>query len=153
METLALNLPEKKEQRELPTADEWNQLKAMMQLPFGTMKFLIDGYNVTFQRTMASANKLTTMTYVNGEFRGGWSTCDNDQPKHEEAKRFLQLRSKAYHSVKEQKRMKRTLGAKYARSIGVDKKHYWCDPCWNSFNSLKAHLLKHNKNITMVKDT
>lgn len=134
----------------LPTEEEWKQLETAMQSPFGEIKFEIDGYIATFQRKFLSANKITTMVYVDGYFKGGWMFCEKDKPKHEEARRFLQLKSKALYSSKQKENALKTLGKKLYTQMGYESKFYYCDPYWKSFRSLKAHLLKNNKNIRVL---
>ena len=56
------------------TKAEWQLVADGLSGTWGIVELEIDGFNITLQRCLISKNRLGTMTYVNGEFKGKWIT-------------------------------------------------------------------------------
>ncbi|BCS94597.1 hypothetical protein DSLASN_02290 [Desulfoluna limicola] len=141
------------ESRPMTDAD-WDQIKKMMDMPYGQARLMVDGFEVIFQQHIEK-RKLITVTYVNGQLKGEWiaaaedGTCD---AKHEEARRFFMPRARSLYSAKEIKAVQRFHGKKEATKCAA-KKTYSFTPLWKSANSLRKHLEAHNKEIRVVNIT
>lgn len=129
------------------TDEEWKKVEEALRCPpFGFVKLKADGYEltITFARDK-SPMKYCLAVYVNGQMKFEWITEDCD------------IRRKFYHrSVRKQ------VSKKGLKEIGITEKQYEkvtgckneCEfymPYWGSFARLKAHLIKNNDSIELVR--
>lgn len=129
--------------------EEWNEIQTMLTGAFGRVELLIDGFEVVFRIERIRNLKYGIMTYVNGEFRGAWLLEDS-----EIGKRFYRPVSKFVHTTKTRTDLIRLYGGKRCKKEElerINKKHLFLDPIWNSVKTLRCHLEKNNKEISLVK--
>ena len=103
-----------------------------------------DGYKINFHESRIKS-KIVISLYVNGEIKGEWFNKDC-----EERKRFYQEhKSRFYKSRLQEARMR-----KLAKNVGHEfRSHYsYWTMHWSSFKSLKAHLIKNNKEIKWLNE-
>ncbi len=130
---------------------DWDDLKQQMASPYGYMKLKCDQYEVTLeQRVDSKGRKWETWIFVDGVIKGEWCKPDeNGNPMFEETRRFLRKSSKAYFRAKEVEQYRKAFGKRRAAEIAA-KRHIWFNADWNSFNSLKKHLLANNTSIERI---
>ena len=124
--------------------EEWEKVEKSLFGCFEKVVLLIDGFEVTVVVEPYTALKNVFTVYVNGSWKGKWLSEDC-----EERRRFYQKHTKNLLSRKDQKRLARE---KKAIRDAVGKTTYdWYTPYWTSFKSMKAHFIKNNKSIELVK--
>lgn len=124
--------------------EEWEKVEKSLFGCFEKVVLLIDGLEVTVVVEPYMALKNVFTVYVNGSLKGKWLSEDC-----EERRRFYQKHTKNLLSRKDQKRLARE---KKAIRDAVGKTTYdWYTPYWTSFKSMKAHFIKNNKSIELVK--
>lgn len=125
------------------TKEEWAEVEKKLQSPWGSVDLMCDGYKLTLQ-VQRDKMRLIIMIFVDGEFKGIWfNEC-------EERRRFFQPCKRKIYKAKTFKGFsKRTL-----KSMQIDPNetitHY--RPFWTAFRPLKAHLIKNNTSIELVKE-
>lgn len=130
--------------------EDWDALKAQMESPYGVMDLQCDQYKLTLQQQTSSKSKSwATTVYVDGVLKGGWCLADGDQPKHEEARRFLRKVTRALNSRKYVEAYRKAFGKRAADKLAAQTYVYF-SPTWSSFNSLKKHLLANNTSIERI---
>ena len=142
---------EEVESRPITDAD-WDEIKAMMDRPYGRAALIIDGFRVDLQQQI-SKRKIVTVTFVNGSWKGEWLSAVEftlPEAKHEEARRFFRPRSRAVHSSKDIKTIQKIFGKRRAKEE-AEKRGHWFDPTWTSARSLRKHLEANNTEICVVK--
>lgn len=127
------------------TPAEWKQAEGALQGSFGSVKLLVDGYELTLVVQPLKALRYVIGVYVNGWMKGEWMLHDC-----EERRRFLRpLHFSAYTPAMKKsfaKMGKRTLKA---ANIDLTRKLTQYLPHWSSFGSLKRHLVANNKSIEL----
>lgn len=132
------------------TQEDWDALKAQMESPWGSMKLQCDQYELTLEQVTNSKNKSwETVVYVDGYIKGIWWEAEGDQPKYEEARRFMRKVSRALHTKKDLEFYRVTRGKRVATQMAAVK-YTRFDHCWKSFTALKKHLLANNTSITRI---
>ena len=132
---------------------DWDALKAQMDSPWGSMTLQCDQFVLTLQQHTSSKSKSwMTGVYVDGVFKGAWVMATLEgEPLHDESRRFLRKVSKSLYCRKEVEAYRKVFG-KRAADKHAAAKHFYFDPSWKSFNSLKKHLLANNTNITRINE-
>lgn len=126
------------------TKEEWEKVEESLFGCFTKVVLLIDDFEVTVVVEPYTALKNVFVVYVNGAWKGKWLSEDC-----EERRRFYQKHTKNMLSRKDQKRLARE---KKAIRDAVGKTTFdWYAPYWTSFKSMKAHFIKNNKSIELVK--
>ena len=75
-----------------PTKEEKEALIAKLNTPWGYAELLCDGVKVSLQVQRWKGLSYRVMTYVNGEFKGGWMLSKNQHPEQKflrRSERFL----------------------------------------------------------------
>ncbi len=128
------------------TNEEWELVKENVEKGIGgTAYLLIDGYEITLNMQPISRYKNAIAVYVNGQINGDW-LLHNDELGKEICQRFFQPHTKApsvRKGVKLSQKQKAELKAKFG--------YTYYDPWWTSFRKLKAHLVRNNKNIQLLR--
>jgi hypothetical protein len=127
------------------TPADWVRMKANLSGLFGSEDLLCDGYKLTISRQQ-SKNRLHLVIFINGEWKGSWITTDC-----EERRRFFCPSTKRLYSQKKIDEILKGLGQrqkkKFIAEHKMDRAYTSYSPYWNSFDSLRRHLVKNNKEI------
>jgi hypothetical protein len=127
---------------------EWDQLKVDLSHAYGQAHLVVDGFRLTLMVRQTGALKYEITPYVNGEFKGIWL-----RDKTDEAVRFMCPNTISLFKPAEKKRLTKGLSKKLIKEWlpNIDAKGTYYVWGWSSFTSLKAHLIKNNKSIELVK--
>jgi len=129
---------------------DWDALKEMMTMPWGSMKLQCDEYELTLcQELDGKRKRWATMVYVNGVFNGKWSAAEDNKPTHEEARRFLRPVTSALYSKKEIEATRKVWGKREANRL-TERRWTYFSPVWTNFNSLRKHLVSNNTSVSRV---
>jgi hypothetical protein len=129
------------------TKEDWKTVEDNLKLFYTLVKLKCDGYNITLRLERLTQFKNGIAIYVNGKFEGKWLIEDC-----EERRRFLRSVNMFLYTQKQRANMKKI-------SKGLRKKCGLPDPdvrstywtyYWNSFQSLKRHLIKNNTTIELL---
>lgn len=130
------------------TKDEWDKIKTDLSI-YHSICLKIDGYIITLQ-VCSTKNILTRvlMIFVNGTFNYEWvySKKDEDPCFEDIRRRFLRKRNKGLSSVANLR--KKGWRKKDAEKFVAERMFTYYDPHWTSFETLKLHLIKNNKDIS-----
>lgn len=127
------------------TKEDWDKVEASMNSPYGRITLLCDGYNLTLESGIYK-RKLSTIIYVNGVFKGAWILEDC-----EERRRFF----RPVQTLVWRTKFTKGLSKKSLKNLGIDPKEKRTSHSaeWSSFRALKAHLIKNNTSIELVKES
>lgn len=128
------------------TVEEWKKVETELSSPFGYVKLKIDGYNVTIETQPDKPLHYALVVYIDGEFKMKW--CLEDC---EERRRFCFKHKKSLLTAQDKKKLKRE--SKTVRDE-VEKRMtiYTYYPIFNSFRTLKSHLIKNNTSIELAEE-
>jgi hypothetical protein len=128
------------------TKEEWAEVERKLQSPFGSVDLMCDGYKLTLQ-VQRDKMRLVIMIYVNGHFKGIWfDDC-------EERRRFFRPSTRKLHPASSFKGFtKKELKTDWVKKT-MEKTMTSYSPLWLSFRPLKAHLIKNNTSIELVKES
>jgi len=124
------------------TKEEWDKVEKSMNSPWGRISLICDGYRLTLE-TGLYKRTLSTMVYVNGEWKGAWFGTDC-----EERRRFFRPVKRLAWRPK----MIKGLSKRSLKSLNIDPKETRIsyDATWSAFRPLKAHLIKNNTSIELA---
>jgi hypothetical protein len=126
-------------------SEEWKEIDEKLKSIFRVVELMCDGYKLSIKLERCGQFKNAIAVYINGQIKREWyKEC-------EESRRFFRKVSKSLYSQKEKDTFKKM--SKKTRSyleIDIDKQYSYYTPLWTSFNSLKRHLIKENKEISLV---
>lgn len=128
------------------TKEEWKKIEDRLSMPFSYVKLKIDGYDVTVETRQDKPLHYVLAVFINGIFKMDW--CFEDC---EERRRFCSVYKKSLLSAKEKKRLKKERKA-FREEIEKQTTVYIYYPHWNSFRSMKAHLIKNNRSIELAEE-
>lgn len=124
------------------TADDWKNVEEELNRYYA-VKLSIDNYDVTL-RIIPHGMRLDILVYVNGCVEASDILNDTDIRR-----RFYQMHANSVLTAKDKKLMRGISKAKQ-KEIEENSKFYWYEPFWQSFRSLKLHLIKNNTSIELV---
>lgn len=128
------------------TKDEWLKVEQALSSPFGHIKLVVDGYDLTLEVRRLTALKYVILPFVNGWAKGEWL-----RDKTEEARRFYRPVKRRLYSPAQVKKMTKGLSKSAVKRYfpGLDKviEHYTFE--WPSFAPLKRHLIANNTVIEL----
>lgn len=126
------------------TAEEWKMVEEKMDSVFANVKLKIDGYEVELCTTRSKKRKPEISVYVNGNIKT--SDIINDT---EIRRRFYNRHVTNLLKAKDKKMLKGI--PRVIREVIEDNASYdWYEPYWQSFRSLKRHLIKNNSSIELA---
>lgn len=126
------------------TAEEWKTCEEHLSGYYGKADLKVDEYNLTLIVVPRKKLQQEIMVYIDGKFKVEWLTDDC-----EIRRRFYNKHKKCLCSQAEMKKIKRM--RKVQRENVLENAYcYWYEPCWQSFRSLKTHLIKNNSSIELV---
>lgn len=130
--------------------EDWNALEAQMGSPWGRMTLKCDQFEVTLvQETSPKSKSWRTSVYVDGVIKGEWMRAEGDQPKCEEARRFLRRVGRSAYTKKQIDEWRKVFGKREAAKMEAQK-YFYFDPGWSSYRSLKKHLQENNNSIERI---
>ena len=128
------------------TVEEWKKVETELSSPFGYVKLKIDGYNVTIETLPDRPLHYVLVVYIDGEFKMKW--CIEDC---EERRRFCFKRKKSLLTAQDKKKLKRERKA-VREEVERQMTIYTYYPIFNSFRTLKSHLMKNNTSIELAEE-
>lgn len=128
--------------------DVWTQAADAMLSPYGSVELRCDEYRVNLQMERASAKRANyeIVIYVNGHMKGAWMMNDC-----EERRRFFRPITRRVYTGKDLAAYKRLKKLGGAQDVDLNRTHTSYMPFWPTFEPLRRHLLKHNKDVRVVK--
>ncbi len=132
------------------TVKDWDKAQTAIEYSYsGICRFMIDGYKVTLLRIAVNPYKREIAVYVNGKIKGEWIMCKTDEAK-EICRRFYC--PKKVNIVKMPKGKVSKAERKSIEELATKYNYTSYDPYWTSFNRLKSHLMKNNKDISLIEE-
>ena len=128
------------------TDKEWEKVADKLDDVFGRVKLKVDGYELTLCVVRTTKMSLEIAVYVNGTIKGADIINDCDIRR-----KFYQEHVKSILTVQD-KKMLRGISKSKRKEIEENSKISWYEPCWQSFRSLKKHLIKNNVSIELMED-
>lgn len=128
--------------------EDWIELEKRLSYPFGNAKILADGFTVSLQ-VHQHKMRLVIVPYVNGFIKSAWIST-----KSEECIRFFRPLKVSLYKPSEIKRLTAGFGKKSVLKHfpGLHEKGTYYTHEWNSFPTLKRHLIANNKSIQLLRD-
>ena len=131
------------------TVEQWKKAENMLSTVLGFVKMKVDGYDITIQYAKEKPTKYVLAVYVNGEIRGEWLAEDC-----EIRRKFCYCGERQILSSKQKKKIFAGLTKREQTRFekeNRDRLYYkYYTPYFNSFRTLKAHLIKNNKSIELI---
>lgn len=127
------------------TKEDWEYAEKELSSIFGRVEFIIDGYNVAVCCKPETPRHYVLMVYIDGIFEWKWATDDCDIRR-----RFCSRHTKCYIDQKQRNRLKRERKA-FREEVKKMMTFEYFLPYWNSFRMMKAHFIKNNTSIELVK--
>jgi hypothetical protein len=136
------------------TKEEWEQIERDIVFMPGFVKLLIDGFKIQLSRVHNPKNKLITsiLIYVNGEISGKWVIeKEGEDPLYKDIRnKFLRKRTSRISTIGNLR--KKGFRKREAEKFIKKYTHVAYDVSWTSFRSLKSHLIRNNKEISLCKE-
>ena len=127
------------------TNEDWKYIEEKLSYPFGSAELLIDGYNVTLGCQLIKPRQFAIAVFIDGKFQMKWAMEDCDIRR-----RFCSRHTKCFLDQMARNRLKREKKAFREKIIKQATSEYYL-PYWNSFRMMKAHFIKNNTSIELVK--
>ena len=129
-----------------PTEEQWAEIREALTFLYKRVVLQVDDYQLSLILERMGLYNNQIAVYVNDRFMGSWLL--NDCP---ERRRFLRPVTFSLWDKKTRTALVKLYGKREAEKQGAFKKGTCYAPGWKSFSRLKAHLVKHNENIELVK--
>ena len=142
------------------TKEQWAEVEKRATAPWGYAKLDCDGYIISIRRERYSGLRDCLVVYVGGVWKGEWAKEDC-----EERRRFFCPKKKYFHTAKGRAQMQAHRAKLTKREIewlksqfkdsaifDIDACFTYYLPIWPSWKPLKAHLVRNNKEISIVRD-
>ena len=123
---------------------QWTEVESCLRNQYHSVKLSIDGYEVCLILMPYKGLKQCIAVYVNGFIKGEWVFNDC-----EIRRRFYNRHTKSLLRTAEFNK----LPAKMKKDLKKDRAKYeyeYFEPYWMSFNRMKSHFIKNNKNIEII---
>lgn len=125
------------------TPEDWKYVEERLKGLFSPVVLDCDGYRLHLELKRISQFKNAICFYVDGFFKVKWVLDDC-----EERRRFFRPITKRMLPKKASK----GISKKMVKQFGLDKTYTNYRGDWTSFRSLKSHLIKNNKEITLIRE-
>jgi hypothetical protein len=126
--------------------EEWKEVEEKLKSFYNGVRLKCDGYELSIMLERMGQFKNCLMIYINGELKGEWLLKDC-----EEQRRFFQPVTRSCLTQELKKELKK-MPKKIREEREAKAKYTYYKPYWTSFRSLKAHLIKNNNKIELVRD-
>ena len=127
------------------TNEDWKRLEEELSHPFGRAELIIDGYNVTLECRAEKALHYVIVVFIDEKFEFKWAKDDCDIRR-----RFCSHHTKCFLDQKQRNRLKRERKT-FREEVKKRMTFEYFLPYWNSFRMMKAHFIKNNTSIELVK--
>ena len=127
------------------TNEDWKYIEDELSNIFGRVDLIIDNYNVTIECRLEKTRHYVLMVYIDGKFELKWAAEDCDIRR-----RFCSRHTKCFLDQKQRNRLKRERKA-FREEVKKRMTFEYFLPYWNSFRMMKAHFIKNNTSIEVVK--
>lgn len=121
--------------------EDWDWVEEQLKSLYHTVNLKIDGYRVTISLNRMGTYKNSLVVYVNDWFKGEWLGQDC-----EERRRFF----RPCTSYLFPKKVREKLNKK--RYPNYHKPHTYWQLDWPGFKRMKAHFIKNNQSIELIKE-
>lgn len=125
--------------------EDWEFVEKELSGIFGRVDLIVDNYNVTIACRLERTRHYALMVYIDGKFDLKWAQEDCDIRR-----RFCSRHTKCYLDQKQRNRLKRERKA-FREEVKKRMTFEYFLPYWNSFRRMKAHFIKNNTSIELVK--
>ena len=126
------------------TREDWKYVEDRLRHAYGSANLICDGYALDLRVFMINDLRYAIWVYVDGWFKGAWCLQDC-----EERRRFLDAVSLKLWSPRHFKGIRKS--TLKSMNIDMDARSVHYRGWWTSFRRLKAHLVKNNREISLVK--
>lgn len=126
------------------TNEDWKYVEDKISYTFGSVKLLVDGYNVTLECLPEKTLHYVIVVFVDGKFDSKWAMDDCDIRR-----RFYSRHTKCFLDQKARNRLKREKKA-FREEVKKQATTEYFLPYWNSFRLMKSHFIKNNVSIELA---
>ena len=132
------------------TPQDWKDIEEKLKSFYEQVNLVCDGYRLTLKLERISQFKNAIVPYVNGKLDLKWLTEES-----EERRRFYKPVQSSVYS-KQQKAAVKKMSKKRRKEMGLpdsdEKRVAYYMPYWQSFRSLKNHLIKNNQVVELLEE-
>lgn len=129
------------------TREQKDRLAQTLTSPFGGVKLLCDGYQITLVVERFKGMRYRVMTYVDGHFKGEWVDPDNNAPES----KFLHKMVIPACSPSRKREVEKALGKRYVKNNPYYSKTIpYYRPDWASGKAALNHLCKVCESVEIV---
>ena len=127
------------------TQEEWDEVEARLYAPYCSVPLMIDGRRVSIAVVQIQKLHFEYAVYIDGKivYNDCLHDCEIRDKFYNKHKRSL-LKKKDKDMLKH---MKKSVRESYIKRA----EYFWYEPYWQSFRSLKAHLIKNSDNIEVIR--
>lgn len=131
----------------IPTKEQWAEFEKQADSLYSSQTITCDGFELTVRKELVSKNQLGIMVYVNGCIKGEW--LGREKPDCQE-QRFMRPTERYVFSAKVRQQALKILGKRLYAKERYEQKLKLFSPFWTSAASLRRHLVKTCKSITIL---
>lgn len=130
--------------------EQKDELAATLDMPWGSIALLCDGYRVTLQVQREKGRMVyRVMTFVNGSFRGQWVSGTETHPEQ----KFLRKSVRPLCSPAQKAKAEKAFGKRYvAKDPYYNAKLTYFMPDWASGKAAITHLCKVCESVEIAPD-
>lgn len=132
------------------TKAEWALVEEKLQLMHAPVALSCDGYHVMLNLEPISHLRNAICVYVNGTMRLYPEPCEEQRRFQYPSRRSVMKAEDKRKLLKEPKWLQKRLKAT-SKFFDPDATYTVYKPWWGSFKALRAHLVKHNQEIDLLK--
>lgn len=131
--------------RPVQTVQDWKEIKDKLSV-VNPIRFIIDDYKVSMHMVNWKM-KLVIVLFIDGKY--DVETWNREAP--EILKKFYQKKEIYIHGKKFRDAIVKQVGKRKAKAMGAFDKGFYIQHWWTSFRSLRVHLEKTCKKISVCK--
>jgi hypothetical protein len=141
------------------TKEDWAEVEKRLSWTGAGVKLHCDGYRLSVCRERYKAMRDCLVVYVDGVWKGDWSRDCEERRRFACPRKTYVWNAKDRASIKARrakmpKRDLKWLSEKFKDThlFEPDKTFIYYSPIWPGFKALKAHLVRNNKEISIIKE-
>lgn len=127
------------------TKEDWENIERKLCYPGAGVNLKVDGYKVTL-RVLREKMKMVIAVYVDGYIKAEWLVEDSDIRR-----RFYQRCKHSLLTAADKKKLAKQRKS-VQKAVQEQATYYSFTPYWNSFRSLKSHIIKNNESIELYEE-